>query len=156
MAQDQPQGSCSTESFRSPLLRDQDAEDAFCDLLGKVGGKWWKSIKHSRDVFFMEWNCEPTKEELKHIFLGWPEERKELEGDAAQIDVSGGILVLEYDDEGDMPEDIGRLRMAVNMQERFNATYYPNPARYTPLADLYRGRHIKGSSEQSLISPEMA
>ncbi|KAF7508525.1 hypothetical protein GJ744_009238 [Endocarpon pusillum] len=66
----------------------------------------------------MEWNCEPTKEELKRIFLGWPEERKGIEGDAAQIDVSGGVLVLEYDDEPDMHEDIGRLRMAVNMQER--------------------------------------
>ena len=91
---------------------------------------------------------------MKRIFLGWPEEKKGLGGDAAQNDVSGGVMVLEYDDEGDMPEDIGRLRMAVNMQERchlmkerFNATYYPDPALYTPLADLYRGGHIKGSSE---------
>lgn len=144
-------------------LSDQDAEDAFCDLLRKVGGKQWKSIKRSRDVSCFEWKCNPTKEELKRIFLGWPEEKKGLEGDAAQNAVSGGLLVLEYDDEGDTPEDIGRLRMAVNMQERcqlmkerFNATYYPDPALYTPLADLYRGRHINGSSEQSLVSPEMA
>ncbi len=61
----------------SKKLDDQDAEDAFCCLLRKIGGKWWESIKRSRDVFFMDWNdCNPTKEELKQIFLAWPEEKK--------------------------------------------------------------------------------
>lgn len=83
---------------------DQEREDAFCAELRKVGSKWWRSQKRFEDVPWKDWNdTEPTDEELRNVWFGWPKE--------------GGLLVLQCEQD-ERPDDIGRLRMAETMEER--------------------------------------
>lgn len=126
---------------------DQEAEDAFCDLLRKVGGKWWKCEQRYHDVSSGIWKyVNPTDEEKIVRFFGWPEEEEtESQKEHGQGGSGGGVLMLEYEDVVDMPNDVGRLRMAVNMEERcrlmkerLSAKYYANPALCPPLADLHQ------------------
>ena len=115
-----------------PSIRsdDQEREEAFCEDLRKIGGKWWRSEKRCLDVHFLDWNdTEPTAEELRVVWFGWPKE--------------GGLLVIQFERD-ERPDDIGRLRMAVTMEERcklltgrFGAKFYEDPALYDELADVY-------------------
>jgi hypothetical protein len=114
----------------STRFSDQEKEDAFCAELRKVGGKWWSSEKRFLDVPWKDWDeTQPTDEELRNVWFGWPKE--------------GGVLVLQCEQD-ERPDDIGRLRMAETMEERcwilrekFGARFYEAPALYEGLADLY-------------------
>ena len=111
-----------------PKLRFSDAakEDSFCQELRKIGAKWWPSERRFRDVWSGDWDeVQPTEEELKLVWFGWP--------------ADGGLLVLECEN-SESPEDIGRLRMATNMEERckilteaFMARFYQDPTTYDGL-----------------------
>lgn len=111
--------------------KDQEKEDAFCQELRKIGGRWWRSERRYLDVNFRSWDeSEPEDDELKAIWLGWPED--------------GGLLVLECKGSEGIPDDVGRLRMACSMEERckllrerFGATFYEDPATYAGFADGY-------------------
>jgi hypothetical protein len=126
------------DPFDPPEKRfeDQKAEDAFCNKLRKIGVKWWESVKRLKDVVFLDWDVtDPTERELRTRFFGWPDTRQGGGPVDTQDDIPGGVLVLEYEDEGDMPDDIGRLRMAVNMgercrlmKERYGAKCFADPA----------------------------
>ncbi|RFU29501.1 hypothetical protein B7463_g6840, partial [Scytalidium lignicola] len=110
-------------------IANQEKEDAFCENLRKVGGKWWQSERRFLDVLVKDWDdTEPTDEELRNVWFGWPKE--------------GGLLVLQFEQD-EKPDDIGRLRMAVTMEERckimkerFVAEFYEDPALYEGLADV--------------------
>ena len=63
-----------------------------------------ESEKRFLDVHFKDWSdTDPTDEELRTVWLGWPKE--------------GGLLVLQFEQD-EKPDEIGRLRMAVTMEER--------------------------------------
>lgn len=82
---------------------DPNKEDRFCDSLRRIDAKWWIS-KHdwimatlgARDL---------TEEESKVVVYGWP-----VEG--------SGVWVLRYESERDVPDDFGKLRLALTMEER--------------------------------------
>jgi hypothetical protein len=118
-----------------PSTRHEDAgqEDPFCLELRKIGGKLWKSQGRRHCVLSSRWDGsmrqEPSEEELKHIFIGWPE--------------GGGVLIAEYETEQGLPEDIGRLRMVTTMEGRcqllrnmFSAKFYKEPFMYEGFAFL--------------------
>ncbi len=75
---------------------------------------------------------EPTDQELKEVFVGWPDD--------------GGVLIAEFQNEigeDKVPEDIGRLRMAFTMEQRcemltshFGARYFRDWRRYEGYAKL--------------------
>jgi hypothetical protein len=114
----------------STRFSDQEKEDAFCAELRKVGGKWWSSEKRFLDVPWKDWDeTQPTDEELRNVWFGWPKE--------------GGVLVLQCEQD-EKPDDIRRLRMAETMEERcwilrekFGARFYEAPGLCEGLADLY-------------------
>ena len=53
-----------------PSERDSDkvAEDAFCDLLKKVGATWWRSFYAAE----IETDAYPNRPKPDRVFLGWP------------------------------------------------------------------------------------
>ncbi|MCJ1377237.1 hypothetical protein MMC17_000329 [Xylographa soralifera] len=114
------------------MRRDPDsaAEDAFGRELRKIGGKWWCSEQRSIDVKCGYRNGEePTEEERKVQIFGWPS--------------CGGLLVLEFESEEEIREDIGRLTLAVTMdercrllEERFQAKLYRNAEEYEGFAGV--------------------
>jgi hypothetical protein len=126
------------DKFDPPAKRfaDQDEEDKFCTTLLKIGGKWWSSEQRLfdiNDVYMLDrMEDQPTDDELKDIFVGWP--------------ADGGVLIVEYQSEvGDekVPRDIGRLRMASTMHERcemlrnrFGAKFYHDWRVYGGFAEL--------------------
>jgi hypothetical protein len=121
------------DHLEPPLTRskDQDEEDAFCLRLLNIGGKWWSSEHRSR-LIWRQLNGmtsiieDETEEEMREIWVGWPK--------------SGGILLSVFQSEmGHIrtPEDMGRLRMALTMEERcellrtrFGAVYYEHAEDY--------------------------
>ena len=128
------------DRFEPPItrLKDQNDEDAFCTRLINIGGKWWPGEKRSqlvwRELNGMGTDIEDeTDEEMRELWVGWPK--------------SGGVLISEFQShigEIKIPEDIGRLRMALTMEERcellktkFGAVYYENPQEYTGFSDQY-------------------
>jgi hypothetical protein len=79
------------DPFDPPSIRssDQEKEDAFCEDSRKIGGKWWRSEKRRLDVYFLDWNdTEPTDEELRVVWFGWPKE--------------GGLLVIQFEQDEDL------------------------------------------------------
>jgi hypothetical protein len=121
--------------FDPPAKRcaDQDEEDKFCTALLKIGGKWWSSEERSMRTAASDGTAdEPTDQELKEVFVGWPDD--------------GGVLIAEFQNEigeDKVPEDIGRLRMAFTMEQRcemltnhFGARYFRDWRRYEGYAKL--------------------
>ncbi|KAK2032881.1 hypothetical protein LX32DRAFT_136913 [Colletotrichum zoysiae] len=116
---------------------DQKAEDRFCDALTKIGGKYWSSYRRWKDVYFRDgYNKKPTKDELVVLFLGWTDAVHYSEGG------NGGLLVLEYEDKDDLADGIGRLRMAVNMQERCQMMRDRFEPQFFEVASQYPGFHL--------------
>lgn len=120
------------DRFNPPSERfeDAEAEDAFGRELRKIGGKRWKSEQRYLDAYFAEGNgTKLTEAELKVNIYGWPD--------------NGGLWVLHYPTEEDVPNDIARLNMAFTMEERcqllkeYNAKFYENPRDYGGLADVF-------------------
>lgn len=121
---------------------DPNKEDRFCDSLRRIGAKWWIS-KHdwimatlgARDL---------TEEESKVVVFGWPAE-------------GAGVWVLRYDSERDDPDDFGRLRLALTMEERiammreYGAEFVEDVSQVPDLRDRYsHWSHRNNASRQSL------
>jgi hypothetical protein len=128
------------DRFEPPItrLKDQNDADAFCTRLIDIGRKWWPSEKRSqliwRELNGMGTDIEDeTDEEVRELWVGWPK--------------SGGVLISEFQSnigEIKIPEDIGRLRMALTMEERyellrkrFGAVYYEHPQEYSGFSDQH-------------------
>jgi hypothetical protein len=128
--------------------KDQKDEDAFCLELINIGGKWWPSERRA-NLIWWELNYEgtdiedETAEEMREVWVGWPE--------------LGGLLISEFQStvgEIKIPEDIGRLRMALTNKERckllrtrFGAVYYKDPREYAGFSKQHA--ILSGSSQVS-------
>ncbi|KAI9785863.1 MAG: hypothetical protein M1816_008190 [Peltula sp. TS41687] len=86
----------------SPRSPSQVEEDRFCERLRKIGAIWWASEADYVDV--LPGGRSKTAEEERELVLGWPQE--------------GGVWVLELESESKRPTDLGRIHMALNMEER--------------------------------------
>lgn len=117
----------------SPVLyrdRDMVAEDAFCKQLLLLGATWWDSEARSFFVGALmdsvpsaisdaeeDLKPSPTLRERRWVRVGWPSEPK------------GGLWVAEFDSNWDIiqeednlvPEDVGRVLLARDMDERCKA-----------------------------------
>lgn len=83
---------------------DQEKDNAFCEDLRKIGGKWWIVRKRCLDVHFLDWSdTEPIDGELRVVWFGWPKE--------------GGLLVIQFEQD-ERPDDIRKLRMAATMEKK--------------------------------------
>ncbi|KAL3447267.1 hypothetical protein BJX65DRAFT_295896 [Aspergillus insuetus] len=67
-------------------------EDRFCNLLRRIGAKWWSSKEDRLEVMMKA--TDATEEEKKVLVFGWPPD---------------GVGV---------PKDVGRISYAMNMEER--------------------------------------
>jgi len=111
-----------------PSHRSSDAveEDQFCTLMRRVGATWWESEDDwGHAVIGMR---DKTAEESRITVFGWP--------------ADGGVWVLRYASEMEVPRDFGRLRMAANMEERvlvmreYGAVYYRDVQEVEELREL--------------------
>lgn len=104
----------------SKRSKNPSEEDAFCENMRKIGAKWWESEEEYFSVLLGE--RERTKMEERELVMGWPS--------------SGGIWVLRYERQRDIPKDFGRLHMAMNMDERseviqeYGGRFCGDPERY--------------------------
>jgi hypothetical protein len=106
-----------------------EKEDEFCVALRKIGGKWWKSQRRWLDVNLdLITESEPSCEEEREVYIGWPKE--------------GGVLVLD-NVKRSIPGEVGMLRMVTSMEERcqllrerLNAVYYEDTRTYLGFAAL--------------------
>ncbi|KAI9371577.1 hypothetical protein BJX61DRAFT_511002 [Aspergillus egyptiacus] len=87
-------------SHRSPSA---DEEDRFCDLLRRTGATFWPSKQDWLDV--QVGLREITEEEAKVTVYGWPAD-------------GVGVWVLRYPSASELPSDIGRVSLAMNMEEK--------------------------------------
>lgn len=90
----------SHESQRSPSA---DEEDRFCNLLRRTGPTWWLSkedrLEAQSGIRFL------TEEEEKVLVFGWPTD-------------GVGVWVLRFKSARQRPRDFGRIRFAMNMEEK--------------------------------------
>lgn len=87
-------------SQRSPSA---DEEDRFCNLLRRTGAKWWPSREDWVEVQIGM--REATEEEEKVLMFGWPAD-------------GVGVWVLRFASAEQLARDFGRMRLAINMEER--------------------------------------
>lgn len=87
-------------SQRSPSA---DEEDRFCNLLRRTGARWWPSREDWVEVLIGM--REATEEEDKVLVFGWPAD-------------GVGVWVLRFASAEQLPRDFGRMRLAINMEER--------------------------------------
>jgi len=87
-------------SQRSPSA---DEEDRFCNLMRRTGATWWPS---KQDWIEVQLGMrEMTEEEEKVLVFGWPTD-------------GVGVWVLRFASAAQMPRDIGRMSLAMNMEEK--------------------------------------
>ena len=105
--------------------KSQDEEDAFCDKLRKTGAKCWEDEESFIEVSL---GARDSREEERELVLGWPSQ-----------DAGGGVWVLMYSTQDAIPRDIGRVNLAMDMDEKcavmkeFGATFYEDPAQVAHL-----------------------
>ncbi|BCS30699.1 uncharacterized protein APUU_81002S [Aspergillus puulaauensis] len=87
-------------SQRSPSA---DEEDRFCNLLRRTGAGWWPSREDWVEVQIGM--REATEEEEKVVVFGWPAD-------------GVGVWVLRFASAEQLPRDFGRMRLAINMEEK--------------------------------------
>ncbi|GIK01853.1 hypothetical protein Aspvir_005894 [Aspergillus viridinutans] len=87
-------------SLRSPSA---DEEDRFCNLLRRTGATWWPSREDWVEVQLGM--REMTEEEEKVVEFGWPTD-------------GVGVWVLRFMSAEQLPRDFGRMRLAMNMEEK--------------------------------------
>ncbi len=99
-------------SQRSPSA---DEEDRFCNLMRRIGANFWPSkTKWIETIIQLR---EITEEEEKVMVYGWPTD-------------GVGVWVLRYASANQIPRDFGRVRFAMNMDERiqimkeYGATFF--------------------------------
>ncbi|KAJ0414503.1 hypothetical protein BJY00DRAFT_305561 [Aspergillus carlsbadensis] len=103
-----------------------EEEDRFCKLLRRTGATWWASREDEFDAVLGV--REMTGEERKVLVFGWP--------------VDGvGVWVLRFENAREMPRDFGRIRFAMDMEERiqimreYGATFVEDVAQVEELRD---------------------
>lgn len=102
--------------------RSSDAaeEDAFCERLRRVGATWWAYYGEWLDNYEQHDEYRVTAEQKRTMVYGWPTNVE-------------GVWVLRYWGDGDVPGDLGRVRMARSMEERievmkgFGAEFVADP-----------------------------
>jgi hypothetical protein len=108
---------------------DPNEEDEFCASLQRIGAKWWISQQDWANATLGVRDL--TEDESKVVVYGWPAE-------------GAGVWVLRYESEGDVPDDFGRLRLALTMEERiavmqeYDAEFAEDASRVPELRDCYR------------------
>ncbi|TGO79005.1 hypothetical protein BELL_0046g00040 [Botrytis elliptica] len=128
-----------------PTQRSHDPieEDEFCVLMRKIGAIWWSSERHhtiewaSLDDAYQEASVPSsmlTNAQKRNSIFGWPTDGE-------------GVWVLRYDTHERMknllPRDLGRINLAVDMDERveimreYDATFYENEQDVEELGDGY-------------------
>lgn len=112
---------------------DPNEEDEFCasPRLQRLGAKWWISKQDwvNATLGVRDW----TQEEAEVVVYIWPAE-------------GAGMWVLRYEGEADVPEDFGRLRLALSMKERI-ATMRKYGAEFA--ADVSSVPELRGLSWES-------
>jgi len=104
----------SQESTRS---QDPAEEDAFCRKMRELGARWWEDEERYFDVLLGQ--LQITAEEAVRLEVGWP--------------AVGGVWVLKFRSGRACPREIGRIRMARDMEERcrviesLGGTFYADP-----------------------------
>lgn len=78
-------------------------EDRFCDLMRRLGATWWASEQEWVDVKLGV--RQKTEREKRVLEFGWPTD-------------GVGVWVLRFASEREVPKDFGRVKLAVNMDER--------------------------------------
>lgn len=136
---------------------DKEREDEFVRRLRMIGGRCWRGEWEASKVWKWEveldWEMMPRREDVRRVVYGWVSKEK---GGGVWVRRYGGegIMWPEEDEEvvGDQEEeeedydavDLGRLKMAVSMEERceimekwLGAKFYKNPRDYKGLKDLF-------------------
>jgi hypothetical protein len=150
-------------------LKDQTAEDAFCQRLLLLGGKWWDSearysiilaveegyTRAGSGSFVVADQPPATMREKRFVKVAWPS--------------TGGLWVAEFDtvfagvDEEDnlLPEAPSRLQMARTMDERsdilrdyFGATFYKALEDYKGYAFLKAWEEKDSGEVGPLLQPD--
>ena len=109
-----------------PPTSDPAEEDDFCDKLRCIGAKWWRYPQDEPRVIIGD--KVPTKEQEAITIFGWPQQ--------------GGVFLLRYENESALPEDFGRIHMAINMGERceimkeYGARFFADPKEVKELAEI--------------------
>ncbi|OQO12004.1 hypothetical protein B0A48_02643 [Cryoendolithus antarcticus] len=117
---------------------DPNEEDEFCDRLRRVGAKWWVSRWDWANATIGA--REATEEELKVVMYGWPAE-------------GAGVWVLRYESKHDVPDDFGRLRLALTMEEsiarmrEYGAEFTEDASQVPELRDGYRNQSDRRTAE---------
>ncbi|KAF7164132.1 hypothetical protein CNMCM5623_008822 [Aspergillus felis] len=111
-------------SQRSPSA---DEEDRFCNLMRRTGATLWPSEEDWIEVQIGM--REITEEEEKVLVFGWPAD-------------GVGVWVLRFASARQLPRDFGRMRLAMNMEEKiqmmreYGATFVED---ITQVEELYSG-----------------
>ncbi|KAL8707360.1 MAG: hypothetical protein Q9225_007767 [Loekoesia sp. 1 TL-2023] len=101
-------------------------EDEFCARMRKIGATWWADKRAWIDVQLGI--RERTALESRQLIFGWPTNGE-------------GVWFLRYDNVRELPEDFGKVYMAVDMDERcrvmkqYGATFYADPETVDELRD---------------------
>ena len=99
---------------RSGKAASSAEEDVFCDKLYRIGAKWWQDEDDFNDVDLGM--RERTADEERESIFGYPS--------------TGGVWMLSFPTQREIPRDIGRINMARNMEERcavmkeYGATFF--------------------------------
>ncbi|KAM5493376.1 hypothetical protein MaudMau93_000758 [Microsporum audouinii] len=141
-------------------LPGQEAEDRFCGLLRKLGGRHWRSYHALYNGSVDEMTAE--RDDGIKWFFAWPgidehPSARNLECTIGKDVVEdGGVWALENVYEVGI--EFGKLRMCLTMEEKvkvmkeLGAVFYPDPRDCPPLADLYPARNVppKAPIEQTI------
>lgn len=117
----------------SPRSSDPAEEDRFCQRLLRLGGAWWASESHYKNMPNVIGN---ESDEEPQLEMGWP--------------VLGGVWVLKIVIERNRPSDFGKVHMAFNMEERcrvleeLGATFYADPEQCEDLNRLIEESEAMG------------
>jgi hypothetical protein len=117
---------------------DPNEEDKFCDSLQRIGAIWWISKQDWINATLG--GRDSTEEESKVVVYGWPTE-------------GVGVWVLRYESEGDVPDDFGKLRLALTMEERiatmqeYDAEFAEDASQVPELRDCYKNQSGRRTAE---------
>nr|OQO31640.1 hypothetical protein B0A51_01130 [Rachicladosporium sp. CCFEE 5018] len=117
---------------------DPTEEDELCDAFRRIGAKWWISKRDWANATMKA--RESTEEEEKVVVYGWPTE-------------GAGVWVLRYEGEDSVPDDFGRLRLALSMEERiammreYGAEFTEDASRVPELRGCYVNQSDRHAAE---------
>ncbi|KAK6438003.1 hypothetical protein LTR95_005791, partial [Oleoguttula sp. CCFEE 5521] len=134
----------------SARAEDSAAEDAFCDLMRRLGAVWWRTETawhrwHSRGKYGDSSDEEESEGEIEHeknikvLTIGWPSN-------------GVGVWILRHDNDWQKPKDFCRLDYAMSMIERiqvmkeYDAEFVEDPSQ---LEELRYGQNEPRREEDS-------